>query len=95
MKKKMTFLALALAATAALTLAACSTTVVGWFGYVDLSLLAVDENGQVDPAGDVSTATDGVIDELESGADAFTIIGGLEEPVTVFANACAAAGVTL
>jgi hypothetical protein len=24
--------------------------VVGWFGYVGLSLLAVDENGEVDPA---------------------------------------------
>jgi hypothetical protein len=42
----------------------------------------------------VSAATDEVIDEVESGTDLFTAIGGLEQPVTDFANACTAAGVT-
>jgi hypothetical protein len=95
--------------------------VVGWFGYVSLSLLSADDNGNVDPAdvvpllealrdapqghqdasGElldaaeaVSVATDEVIDEVESGTDLFTAVGGLEQPVTDFANACTAAGVT-
>jgi hypothetical protein len=95
--------------------------VVGWFGSVSLSLLAADDNGNVDPADvvplleamrdapqghqdagaelldsaeAVSAATDEVIDEVESGTDLFTAIGGLEQPVTDFANACTAAGVT-
>jgi hypothetical protein len=95
--------------------------VVGWFGYVSLSLLATDDDGQVDPddvvplleamrdapqshqdasaallgfAEDVSGATDEVIDEVQSGGDLYTAIGGLEQPVTDFANACTAAGVT-
>jgi hypothetical protein len=96
--------------------------VAGWFGYVGLSLLAVDENGEVDPAdvvpllealrdapdahqdagtalldaaADVSDATDRVIDEVESGADLYTALSELEEPVTAFGNACSAAGVAV
>ncbi|WP_448627353.1 hypothetical protein [Geodermatophilus sp. URMC 64] len=96
--------------------------VVGWFGYVGLSLLAVDENGEVNPsdvvplleqlrdaprdhrdadaalldaADDVSAATGQVITDVESGGDLYTAIGGLEEPVTAFGNACTAAGVTV
>ncbi|NYJ04297.1 hypothetical protein [Petropleomorpha daqingensis] len=96
--------------------------VVGWFGYVSLSLLAADDNGEVDPADvvpllealrdapqghqdasadlldsaeAVSSASDEVIDELQSGTDLYTAVGGLEQPVTDFANACTAAGVTI
>ena len=96
--------------------------VVGWFGYVGLSLLAVDENGQVNPddvvpllealrdapqshqdaspellaaAADVSDATDGVIDAVQSGTDLYTAFGDLEQPVTDFGNACASAGVSI
>jgi hypothetical protein len=95
--------------------------VVGWFGYVSLSLLSTDDNGQVNPddvvplleamrdapqahqdaspalldsAEGVSAATDEVIDEVQSGTDLYTAVGGLEQPVTDFANACTAAGVT-
>jgi hypothetical protein len=49
----------------------------------------------LDSAEDVSAATDEVIDEVESGSDLYTAIGGLEQPVTDFADACTAAGVTL
>ena len=96
--------------------------VVGWFGYVGLSLLATDDNGQVNPAdvipllealrdapdahqdaspalldsaAGVSAASDDVIDEVESGSDLYTAFGLLEQPVTDFANACTAAGVTV
>src|SRR4051812_20186404 len=95
--------------------------VVGWFGYVSLSLLSTDDNGQVNPddvvplleamrdapqahqdasaalldsAEGVSAATDEVIDEVQSGTDLYTAVGGLEQPVTDLANACTAAGVT-
>jgi hypothetical protein len=96
--------------------------VVGWFGYAGLSLISVDENGDVDPAtvvplleamrdapadhqdasapllaaaDDVSAATDGAIDRLESGTDVFTAFESLTQPVTDFGAACAAAGVTV
>jgi hypothetical protein len=45
-------------------------------------------------AADVSAATDGVIDQVQSGGDLYTAIGGLEEPVTAFGNGCTAAGVS-
>jgi hypothetical protein len=94
--------------------------VAGWYGYVGLSLLAVDASGEVDPAdvvpllealrdapeshqdaggdvraaaADVSDAADEVIGELESGADAYTAIGILDQPITDFATACSSAGV--
>ena len=95
--------------------------VVGWFGYVSLSLLSTDDNGNVNPADvvpllealrdapqahqdaspalyhsaeGVSAATGDVIDAVQSGTDLYTAIGGLEQPVTDFANACTAAGVS-
>ena len=97
----------------------CSA-VVGWFGYAGLSLIAVDENGNVDPADivplleamrdapadhqdasgdlldsadDVSAATDQVIDQIESGANALDAFSSLEQPLTTFSEACVAHGV--
>jgi len=95
--------------------------VVGWFGYVSLSLLAADDNGQVDPADavpvlealrdaplghqdasadllaladDVSAATDDAIDQVRSGTDLYTAVGGLQQPISDFAYGCDAAGVS-
>ena len=42
---------------------------------------------------DVSTATDQVIADVESGADPVTAVGTLDEPLTAFADACHSAGV--
>jgi hypothetical protein len=95
--------------------------VVGWFGYVSLTLLSTDDNGNVNPAdavpvlealrdapaghqdasadllalaADVSAATDDAIEQVQSGTDIYTAVGGLQQPISDFAYGCDAAGVS-
>jgi hypothetical protein len=49
----------------------------------------------VDAASDLSYATDEVITEITSGADAAEAMGGLDDPATTFLDGCIAAGVAV
>ena len=46
-------------------------------------------------AADVSSATDGVIDEVQAGTDLVSALQELDGPITTFADACSAAGVSV
>jgi len=49
----------------------------------------------VDAASDLSFATDDVITEITSGADAAQAMGELDDPATTFLDGCIAAGVSV
>jgi hypothetical protein len=49
----------------------------------------------VDRASDLSYATDDVITEITSGADAAQAMGGLDDPANAFLDACIAAGISV
>jgi hypothetical protein len=46
-------------------------------------------------AADVSSATDGVIDEVQAGTDLISALQELDGPITAFGDACTAAGVSV